>query len=149
MGLSALPLPFFEVMLRYCEAVHSRNVAYISHRNSAELDQPFASDKPIYTLGNSLRRLITHQNNHHCQIDYIRGLQDQAWNVPVGTRVMVNQRLALPTIVLNTNTNPILFLKRWPYHRTSLTRLPERKTRSTPLHICLSMNELQSRRAYL
>lgn len=29
--------------------------------------------------------LITHKNNYHGQIDYIRGLQDEVWDLPAGT----------------------------------------------------------------
>ncbi len=28
---------------------------------------------------------FTHKNNHHGQIDYIRGLQDEVWDLPPGT----------------------------------------------------------------
>ena len=91
MGLRALPIPSLDVLLEYFEAVHNRNIEYVYNLNPDALDQPISSDRPIYTLGNCLRHLITHQNNHHGQIDYIRGLQDETWDLPVGTGVIVNK----------------------------------------------------------
>mgnify|MGYP002526302707 FL=1 len=91
MGLRALPIPSLDVLLGYFEAVHNRNIEYVYNLNPDSLDQPISSDRPIYTLGNCLRHLITHQNNHHGQIDYIRGLQDETWDLPVGTGVIVNK----------------------------------------------------------
>ena len=39
-------------------------------------------DRPDFTVAGSLRHLVTHKNNHHGQIDYLRGLQDEAWDLP-------------------------------------------------------------------
>ena len=39
-------------------------------------------DRPDFTVAGSLRHLVTHKNNHHGQIDYLRGLQDKAWDLP-------------------------------------------------------------------
>ena len=39
--------------------------------------QPIAApdpDRPDFTVAGSLRHLVTHKNNHHGQIDYLRGL---------------------------------------------------------------------------
>ena len=90
MGLRSLSIPPLNVLLGYSEAVHDRNIEYVSHLNADELDQPVGLDSPIFTVGTCLRHLITHQNNHHGQIDYIRGLQDETWDLPVGTGVIVN-----------------------------------------------------------
>ena len=91
MGLQSLSIPTIDVLLGYCESVHDRNIEYISHLNADELDQPVSLGSPVYTVGNCLRHLITHQNNHHGQIDYIRGLQDETWDLPVGTGVIINE----------------------------------------------------------
>ena len=91
MGLRSLSIPTIDVLLGYCESVHDRNIEYISHLNADELDQPVSLGSPVYTVGNCLRHLITHQNNHHGQIDYIRGLQDETWDLPVGTGVIINE----------------------------------------------------------
>ena len=36
-------------------------------------------------MSQALRHLITHKNNHHGQIDFLRGLQDPNWDLPAGT----------------------------------------------------------------
>ena len=41
------------------------------------------------TRAGSLRHLITHKNNHHGQIDYLRGLQDEEWDLPRGTGIVL------------------------------------------------------------
>ena len=70
--------------------MHGRCIEYITGLTSNDLDQPLNTDRQNYSVGNCLRHLITHQNNHHGQIDYIRGLQDETWDLPVGTGVIVN-----------------------------------------------------------
>jgi len=40
-------------------------------------------------VAGSLRHLITHKNNHHGQIDYLRGLQEEARDLPRGTGVVL------------------------------------------------------------
>ena len=35
--------------------------------------------------GGALRHMIVHQNNHHGQVDYLRGLQEEDWDLPRGT----------------------------------------------------------------
>jgi len=47
------------------------------------------SDRPDPTVVGSLRHLVTHKNNHHGQIDYLRGLQDKAWDLPRGTGIVL------------------------------------------------------------
>jgi len=90
MGLRALPIPSLDVLLEYCAAVHKRCIEYITGLTSNDLDQPLNTDRQNYSVGNCLRHLITHQNNHYGQIDYIRGLHDETWDLPVGTGVIVN-----------------------------------------------------------
>ncbi len=34
------------------------------------------------------RHMITHKNNHHGQIDFIRGLRHPEWNLPPGTGIV-------------------------------------------------------------
>ena len=38
-------------------------------------------------LADVLRHLATHKNNHHGQIDFLRGLQQDDWDLPPGTGV--------------------------------------------------------------
>ena len=46
-------------------------------------------DRPDFTVAGSLRHLVIHKNNHHGQIDYLRGLQDEAWDLPRGTGIVL------------------------------------------------------------
>ncbi len=84
MGFQALNIPEVGVLRDYSEAVHARMQSVLSSMTSAGLDRPDpgSPDRPAAA---SLRHLITHKNNHHGQIDYIRGLQDESWDLPMGT----------------------------------------------------------------
>ncbi len=83
MGLRSLPIPPVAILTAYLEAVYPRTQETVSGLTEKDLDGP-SSDR---TTGMSLRHLITHKNNHHGQIDYIRGLQDESWDLPRGTGV--------------------------------------------------------------
>ena len=53
-----------------------------------KFDQPVTApdpERPDLTVAGSLRHLITQKNNHHGQIDYLRGLQEEAWDLPRDT----------------------------------------------------------------
>ena len=89
MGLRALAIPPLEVLLGYAEAVQKRTVRYVAGLTPEDLDQAPDAARPELTVGGSLRHLITHKNNHHGQIDYLRGLQDEAWDLPRGTGVVL------------------------------------------------------------
>ena len=93
LGLRALPIPSLDVLLGYSEAVHKRTMAFVSGLDSNQLDHPLTDGIENYSVGNCLRHLITHQNNHHGQIDYIRGLQDEKWDLPTGTGVRLDSYL--------------------------------------------------------
>ena len=85
MGLRALPIPPLETLLDYLGAAHARTLELVSSLTAERLDAGPDSGIPGRTFGSSLRHLITHKNNHHGQIDYIRGLQDEVWDLPAGT----------------------------------------------------------------
>lgn len=89
MGLRALAIPALEVLTGYAEAVHQRTARYVSGLTEERLDVPLDPTRPEYPVGGSLRHLITHKNNHHGQIDYLRGLQDEGWDLPRGTGVVL------------------------------------------------------------
>ena len=89
MGLRALAIPSLEVLAGYAEAAHQRTSRYISGLKSEDLDLTPNPDRPDFTVAGSLRHLITHKNNHHGQIDYLRGLQEEAWDLPPGTGVVL------------------------------------------------------------
>ena len=85
MGLQSLPIPELEVLIGYTKAVHQLTQVFLSGLTAVGLDLSPDPDRPERTVAGSLRHLITHKNNHHGQIDYIRGLQDETWDLPPGT----------------------------------------------------------------
>ena len=89
LGLRALAIPSLDVLIGYAEAVHQRSIKYVSGLSAEALDLAPDPTRPEHTVGGSLRHLITHKNNHHGQIDYLRGLQDEAWDLPKGTGVVL------------------------------------------------------------
>ena len=89
MGLRALAIPSLDVLVGYIEAAHQRTSKYISGLTAEDLDRASNPDRPDLTVAGSLRHLITHKNNHHGQIDYLRGLQEEAWDLPPCTGVVL------------------------------------------------------------
>jgi len=89
MGLRALAIPSLDVLVGYAEAVHQRTLGYLAVLTPDSLDKLPDPARPEYDVSGSLRHLITHKNNHHGQIDYLRGLQDEVWDLPRGTGVVL------------------------------------------------------------
>ena len=89
MGLQALPLPDLGTLTAYLNAAHQRLVHVVLAQTSASLDAVPNASRPLETVAALLRHQITHQNNHHGQIDFIRGLQDTAWDLPPGTGMVM------------------------------------------------------------
>ena len=89
MGLQALAITLLEVLVGYAEAVYHRSIHYVARLTPGYLDQAPDAALPGHTVGGYLRHLITHKNNHHGQIDYLRGLQNEAWDLPRGTGVVL------------------------------------------------------------
>ena len=82
MALQSLSIPDLEVLLGYSKAVHQRSLYFLSSLAWEMLDRSNDPTRSEPTVAAALRHLITHKNNHHGQIDYIRGLQDQNWDLP-------------------------------------------------------------------
>lgn len=82
-----LPAPRLADMVAYLKAVQSDTLAKLPQLTEADLDRTPATDRPPRTIAALLRHRITHMNNHHGQIDYIRGLFQQGWDLPRGTGV--------------------------------------------------------------
>ena len=89
MGLQSLSIPGLDVLLGYSEAVREKAESFFSALPGDRLDEARDTTRPKRTVAMSLRHLITHKNNHHGQIDYIRGLQDQSWDLPPGTGIVL------------------------------------------------------------
>jgi uncharacterized damage-inducible protein DinB len=89
MGLRALSIPPLDTLIGYLEAVYRRTREAASGLTESDLDGHGGESPTDRTTGMSLRHLITHKNNHHGQIDYIRGLQDDTWDLPRGTGVQL------------------------------------------------------------
>ena len=87
-GLRDLPIPELGVLVDYLQAVHQRTLALVSELTQEGLDAAPDQARPHHTLAVSLRHLTTHKNNHHGQIDFIRGLQDDMWNAIPGIGVV-------------------------------------------------------------
>ena len=89
MGLRALPLPSLSILTGYLRAVHRQTLEFLPTLTPDRLNTSPDPSDPQLTVAASLRHLITHKNNHHGQVDYIRGLLDDAWDLPPGTGVML------------------------------------------------------------
>ena len=89
MGLQALPIPELGVLTDYLKAAHAQTLAYLSTLTPDDLDGTPDPAQTGRTLAASLRHLITHLNNHHGQVDYIRGLQEESWDLPPGTGIVL------------------------------------------------------------
>jgi len=85
MDLRSLPIPDLKVLTDYSRAAHRQAQSFIRSLKEEGLDAAPDPSEPERTVAASLRHLITHKNNHHGQVDYIRGLQDQTWDLPPGT----------------------------------------------------------------
>ena len=91
MGLRSLAIPELKVLNDYSRAAHQRAQSFIRSLTAEGLDEAPDPSKPELTVAGWLRHMITHKNNHHGQVDYIRGLQDQTWDLPPGTGQVLPQ----------------------------------------------------------
>ncbi len=82
LGLAA---PGLDDLIAYLVAVHQNTLQLVRGMTPADLDRVPDSSAPGRTVGALFRHMITHKNNHHGQIDYIRGLQQREWDLPRGT----------------------------------------------------------------
>ncbi len=85
LGFRSLAIPSLEVLLAYSEAVHQRSLSFLASLSVDRLEESIQPTAAGQSVAGSLRHLITHKNNHHGQIDYLRGLQDETWDLPRGT----------------------------------------------------------------
>ena len=85
MGLRGLPIPSLETLLGYLDAAHQKTSGYLATLSEDRLTEIPETYPRGAMVGQALRHLVTHQNNHHGQIDFLRGLQDPDWDLPPGT----------------------------------------------------------------
>ena len=91
MGLRSLPIPDLAVLIDFSKAAFQQTIDYLATLTADGLDIAFDPSRPEHTVASAVRHLVTHKNNHHGQIDFIRGLQDEAWDLPPGTGVVLPQ----------------------------------------------------------
>ena len=80
--------PQLEDLLDYLEALHQDTLSKLNSLTAEDLDRARDPEQPKRILANNFRHLITHTNNHHGQVDYIRGLMQPDWDLPRGTGVI-------------------------------------------------------------
>lgn len=85
LGLRSLAIPAPEVLLSYFKAVNERTMRFVASLDDDGLDAFITTSEPRQTVAGALRHMIVHQNNHHGQVDYLRGLQEEDWDLPRGT----------------------------------------------------------------
>ena len=85
LGLQSLAIPGPDVLTTYAEAVNARTARFLESLDDARLDEHMGGGESQQTVGGSLRHVIVHKNNHHGQIDYLRGLQEEDWDLTPGT----------------------------------------------------------------
>ncbi len=90
----ALP-PRLDDLKAYLNAVHADTIEKLRGLTEADLDRVPDALQPGRDVAASLRHMITHKNNHHGQIDFIRGLRHPEWNLTAGTGFV--QRPGLPS----------------------------------------------------
>ena len=92
LGLRSLAIPAPEVLLSYLKAVNQRTMRFVASLDDKGLDAFVTANEPRQTVAGALRHMIVHQNNHHGQVDYLRGLQEEDWDLPRGTGSILPSR---------------------------------------------------------
>ena len=85
LGLQRLSIPGPDVLISYAEAVSSRTARFMETLAESRLDELMKLGGPNERVADGLRHMIVHKNNHHGQIDYLRGLQEEDWDLTPGT----------------------------------------------------------------
>ena len=94
LGLRSLAIPSPEALLSYFKAVNERTMRFVTSLDEERLNDYIGHREPRQTVADSLRHVIVHQNNHHGQVDYLRGLQEEDWDLPRGTGGILPNRSA-------------------------------------------------------
>ena len=83
-----LPPPPLKDLLAYLKAVHQDTLNKLHSLSASDFDSIPDQMHPERPIASYFRHLIIHNNNHHGQIDYIRGLTQPGWDLPPGTGVV-------------------------------------------------------------
>ena len=77
--------PTIETVVAYLVAIHADTMTRLATLTDHDLDRVPDPRDPDRQVATFLRHMITHKNNHHGQIDYIRGLRQPGWDLAPGT----------------------------------------------------------------
>ncbi len=80
-------MPKLTTIVEYLDAVHADTLERVAHLDPADLDRVPDPARPGWTIAACLRHMVTHKNNHHGQIDMIRGFRQPGWDLPPGSGV--------------------------------------------------------------
>ena len=80
-----LPPPKLEDLLAYIDALHQDTIEKLHRLSPEDLDHIPDPSHPERPVALYYRHLVIHTNNHHGQVDYIRGLIQPGWDLPPGT----------------------------------------------------------------
>lgn len=72
----------------YLEALHQDTREKLDGLRPEDLDRVPDARQPDRNVATYLRHMITHKNNHHGQIDFIRGLLHPGWDLAPGTGIV-------------------------------------------------------------
>ena len=81
-------IPKLETIVEYMNAVYADTLERLARLHPEELDRVPDRARPQWTVAAGFRHMVTHKNNHHGQIDFIRGLRQPGWDLPPGTGVL-------------------------------------------------------------
>jgi uncharacterized damage-inducible protein DinB len=77
--------PRLEDVRAYLGALQQDTEEKLRRLTAADLDRVPDPQRPERNVSTYFRHMITHKNNHHGQIDFIRGLRSPAWNLTPGS----------------------------------------------------------------
>ena len=88
-----LPMPDLSILTGYLQSTFEKTMSIVEKLNNELLESAPDPTKPEYTISIYLAHLITHKNNHHGQIDYIRGLESSNWSAKSGVGMLPEKRM--------------------------------------------------------
>lgn len=80
--------PKLDDVAAYLTAVHDDTMLLLRGLSASDLDRVPDARQPDRQVATYFRHMITHKNNHHGQIDFIRGLLHPGWDLSPGTGIV-------------------------------------------------------------